>query len=47
MKNLFGHRKVRYQGLKKNTAQLPLLLALTNLVIARRQLLALHSQGAS
>ncbi|WP_298702900.1 IS5 family transposase, partial [uncultured Brevundimonas sp.] len=47
VKNLFGHRKVRYRGLKKNTAQLHILFALANLVIARRQLLAVHSQGAS
>ena len=47
VKNLFGHRKVRYKGLKKNTAQLHILFALANLVIAKRQLLALHSQGAS
>jgi len=47
VKNLFSHRKVRYRGLKKNTAQLHILFALANLVIAKRQLLALHSQGAS
>ncbi|MCM8626871.1 IS5 family transposase [Accumulibacter sp.] len=47
VKNRFGHRKVRYKGLKKNTAQLPILFALANLVITSRQLLALHSQGAS
>ncbi|MCM8627220.1 IS5 family transposase [Accumulibacter sp.] len=47
VKNLFGHRKVCYKGLKKNTAQLHILFALANLVIAKRQLLALHSQGAS
>lgn len=47
VKNLFSHRKVRYKGLKKNTAQLHILFALANLVIAKRQLLALHSQDAS
>ncbi len=47
VKNLFGHRKVRYRGLDKNTAQLHLLFALANLVIAKRRLLALDSQGAS
>ena len=35
VKNLFGHRKVRYRGLAKNTAQLHTLLALANLVIAK------------
>ncbi len=31
MKKLFGYRKVRYRGLKKNTAQLHSLFALANL----------------
>ncbi len=39
IKNLFKHRKVRYRGLSKNTAQLHILFALANLVIARRALL--------
>lgn len=39
IKNLFQHRKVRYRGLMKNTAQLYSLFALANLVIARRTLL--------
>jgi IS5 family transposase len=39
IKNLFKHRKTRYRGLTKNTAQLHTLFALTNLVIARRSLL--------
>lgn len=39
IKNLFKHRKVRYRGLAKNTAQLYSLFALANLVIARRALL--------
>jgi transposase, IS5 family len=47
VKNLFHHKKVRYKGLAKNTAQLFSLFALANLVIAKRQLLALHAQGAS
>ena len=38
IKNLFKHRKVRYRGLTKNTAQLYSLFALANLVIARRAL---------
>ena len=35
VKNLFRHRKVRYRGLAKNTAQLHTLFALANLVIAK------------
>jgi IS5 family transposase len=40
IKNLFRHRKARYRGLAKNTAQLHSLFALANLVIARPCLLA-------
>jgi IS5 family transposase len=40
IKNIFRHRKVRYRGLAKNTAQLMSLFALANLVIAKRALLA-------
>lgn len=40
LKNLFGHRKARYRGLAKNTAQLHSLFALVNLVIAKPRLLA-------
>jgi IS5 family transposase len=47
IKNLFGHRKVRYKGLAKNTAQLHTLFALANLVIAKKALLCPGSQGAS
>jgi IS5 family transposase len=36
----FGYRKVRYRGLEKNTGQLQVLVALTNLYLARRHLLA-------
>ncbi|WP_017926237.1 transposase, partial [Thioalkalivibrio sp. HL-Eb18] len=36
VKNLFGYRKVRYRGLKKNTAQLHSLFALANLYRARQ-----------
>jgi IS5 family transposase len=39
LKNLFRHRKTRYRGLAKNTAQLHSLFALANLFIARRPLL--------
>lgn len=38
LKNLFRHRKTRYRGLAKNTAQLHSLFALANLFIARRSL---------
>jgi len=40
VKNLFRHRKLRYRGLKKNTAQLHTLFALANLVIVKQALLA-------
>jgi hypothetical protein len=39
VKNLFRLRKVRYCGIRKNAAQLGLLFALANLVIARKCLL--------
>ena len=39
----FGYRKVRYRGLKKNTAQIVTLFALCNLWMARRSLL--RAQG--
>lgn len=47
IKNLFHHRKTRYKGLAKNTAQLFSLFALANLVIAKRPLLDCHTRGAS
>ncbi len=47
VKNLFGHRKVRYKGLAKNQAQLFTLFGLANLVIAKNELLGTCSQGAS
>ena len=40
VKNLFHHKKLRYRGLAKNTAQLHTLFALANLVIAKKTLLA-------
>lgn len=40
LKNLFRHRKTRYRGLAKNTAQLHSLFALANLFIARSSLLS-------
>ena len=39
VKNLFRHKKLRYRGLAKNTAQLHTLFALANLVIVKRRLL--------
>ena len=47
IKDLFGYRKVRYKGLKKNTAQLFSLFALANLYMARKRLMALQGTGAS
>lgn len=47
VKNLFRHRKTRYKGLAKNTAQLFTLFGFANLVLARRWLLGAHIQGAS
>lgn len=46
VKTLFRHRKTRYRGLAKNTAQLFSLFALANLVMARRRLLAPNTRGA-
>ena len=40
LKNRFRHKKLRYRGLKKNTAQLYTLFALANLVIVKQALLA-------
>lgn len=47
VKNLFHHRKTRYRGLEKNTAQLFALFGLANLVLARRWLLAEDGKVAS
>jgi len=44
IKQQFGHVKVRYRGLKKNTAQLRTLFALSNLWMARAKLLVLEGQ---
>ncbi|GAM53158.1 hypothetical protein EBME_1621 [bacterium endosymbiont of Mortierella elongata FMR23-6] len=40
IKNLFRHKKVRYRGLVKNTAQLFALFALANIQLAKRRLQA-------
>jgi IS5 family transposase len=47
VKNLFRHRKTRYKGLAKNTAQCFTLFGLANLVLARRWLLAADGKVAS
>ena len=47
VKNLFRHRKTRYRGLAKNSAQLCSLFGLANLMLARRWLLDAGSQVAS
>ena len=39
IKRQFGHMKVRYRGLAKNTAQLHTLFALSNLWMARHRLI--------
>ncbi|KAF1050273.1 MAG: hypothetical protein GAK38_00299 [Xylophilus sp.] len=40
IKRQFGHTKVRYRGLKKNTEQLKTLFALSNLWMVRHRLAA-------
>lgn len=47
VKNLFRHKKARYKGLAKNTAQLYSLFGLANLVIAKNKILSPQAQGAS
>ena len=46
VKNLFQHRKARYKGLAKNTAQLFSLFGFANLLLARRWLCMADSQVA-
>ena len=49
LKQQFGYVKVRYRGLKKNTAQIVTLFALANLWVVRHKLLAMGQvrlQGA-
>jgi IS5 family transposase len=43
----FGHVKVRYRGLAKNTAQLKTLFALSNLLMAREKLRVLDGKVRS
>jgi len=40
LKCQFGYRKVRYRGIKKNGAQVFALLALANIYLARKKLVA-------
>ena len=53
VKRQFGHVKVRYKGLKKNTQQLMTLLALSNLWLVRNRLIGtgervhLHTEPVS
>lgn len=47
VKNLFKHRKARYKGMAKNTAQLFSLFGLANLLLARRWIDNTDSQVAS
>ena len=44
LKQQFGYVKVRYRGLKKNTAQIVTLFALSNLWMARHTLLQCMGQ---
>ena len=44
IKRQFGHVKVRYRGLAKNTAQLKTLFALSNLRMAREKMRVLDGQ---
>jgi IS5 family transposase len=43
LKRQFGYVKVRYRGLKKNTAQITTLFALSNLWMARHKLMAVQA----
>ena len=47
VKNLFRHRKARYKGLVKNTAQVVILFGLANLVLAKNKLLMLDARTPS
>jgi len=47
VKNIFRHRKTRYRGLAKNSAQLFSLFGLANLMLARRWLQVPQGSGAS
>ena len=47
VKNLFRHRKARYRGLAKNTAQLFTLFGFANLVLAGRQFMVAETRAPS
>ena len=47
VKNLFRHRKTRYHGLAKNTAQLFTLFAFANLLLAGRRFTITESRSPS
>ncbi len=47
VKNLFRHRKTRYRGLAKNTAQLFTLFGFANLLLAGRRFTISETRGAS
>lgn len=47
IKNLFHHRKTRYRGLAKNSAQLFTLFGFANLVLAGGRLKATETRVAS
>jgi IS5 family transposase len=47
IKNLFRHRKTRYRGLAKNTAQLFTLFGFANLVLAGRRFKVTETRVAS
>ncbi|WP_153116846.1 IS5 family transposase [Rhodocyclus tenuis] len=47
VKNLFRHRKTRYRGLEKSTAQLYSLFGLANLLIVKKRLMAINGALAS
>ena len=47
IKNLFRHRKTRYRGMAKNTAQLYALFGLANLFIVKRRVLGTEGTVAS
>ena len=40
IKHLWGYRKTRYRGLRKNAAQVYTLFALANFYMARKKLIA-------
>ena len=45
VENLFHHKKARYKGLAKNTAQLYSLFGLANLALAKKRLMRLEAAG--